>query len=332
MEKKKMIWGASILFLVIVIMNIGVGFIDFGDIPIALNILIPQSLIIIPVLIYALVTKQNLFKLIRFRKMNFWSLLLVIPAVYLLEPLLVCINVLSMAFSTNVIASTMDDITSSMPYIAGVSLMALLPAVVEETTFRGVLLNSFHQEHNPWRAILFSAICFGCMHMNFNQITYALVLGILMGIMLEASGSILSTMLMHFTYNATSTTLLYLLPKMLDWSNRVLEESGMNQQEIDQIMGAGEAAAVITPGECLMTAGIMLIPALAGLALAGFLTYAIAYLNGRQEILKSMFRRKTPQERETTKAERVGTMNVVLGIALGLCVAYAIALEILQRI
>lgn len=332
MEKKKMIWGASILFLVIVVINVGVGFINFGDIPIALNILIPQTLIIIPVLIYALVTKQNLFQLIRFRKMNIWSLLLVIPAVYLLEPLLVFINVLSMTFSTNMIASTMEDITSAMPYIAGVSLMALLPAVVEETTFRGVLLNSFRQEHSPWRAILFSAICFGCMHMNFNQMAYALVLGILMGIMLEASGSILSTMLMHFTYNATSTTLLYLLPKLLNWSNQVLEESGMNQQEIDQIMGAGEAAAVITPGDCLLTAGIMLIPALAGLALAGFLTYAIAYLNGRQEILKRMFRKKTPEERAAAKAERVGTMNVVLGIAIGLCVAYAIAIEVLQRI
>ena len=77
MEKKKMIWGASILFLILVIMNIGIGLIDFGEIPIALNILIPQGLILIPVLIYVLVTKQNLFQLIRFRKINFWSLLLV---------------------------------------------------------------------------------------------------------------------------------------------------------------------------------------------------------------------------------------------------------------
>lgn len=332
MEKKKMIRGASILFLVLVIMNIGAGLIDFGDIPIALNILIPQGLILIPVLIYVLVTKQNLFHLIRFRKINFWSLLLVIPVVYLLEPLLICINAVSMAFSTNVIAGTMDNITSTLPYVAGISLMALLPAIVEETTFRGVLLNSFYQERHPWTAILFSALCFGLMHMNFNQIAYALVLGILMGILLEASGSILATMLLHFLYNATSTSLLYLLPKLMSWSTQVLEDSGINQQEIDQMMNVGDAAATTTPGQCLAIAGMMLLPALAGVALAGFLVYAIAYLNGRQEILKSMFRKKTPEEKEAMKIDKVRVMNVILGIGMGLCVVYAILVEVLQHI
>lgn len=332
MEKKKMIWGVSILFLILVIMNIGIGLIDFGEIPIALNILIPQGLILIPVLIYVLVTKQNLFQLIRFRKINFWSLLLVIPVVYLLEPLLICINAVSMAFSTNVIAGTMDDITSTLPYVAGISLMALLPAIVEETTFRGVLLNSFYQERHPWTAILFSALCFGLMHMNFNQIAYALVLGILMGIILEAGGSILATMLLHFLYNATSTSLLYLLPKLMNWSTQVLEDSGMNQQEIDQMMNVGDAATATTPGQCLAIAGMMLIPALAGAALAGFLIYAIAYLNGRQEILKSMFRKKTPEEKEAMKIDKGRVMNVILGIGMGLCVAYAILVEVLQRI
>ncbi len=332
MEKKKMIQGASILFLILVVINIGVGFIDFGDIPVALNILIPQGLIIIPVLIYAGVTKQNLFRLIRFRKINFWSLLLVIPVVYLLEPLLICINAISMAFSTNVIASTMDSVTTSLPYVAGISLLALLPAIVEETTFRGVLLNSFYQERHPWTAILFSALCFGLMHMNFNQIAYALALGILMGILLEASGSILATMLLHFLYNATSTSLLYLLPKLMSWSTQVLEDSGINQQEIDQMMNVSDAATATTPGQCLAIAGMMLIPALVGLALAGFLVYAIAYLNGRQEILKSMFRKKTPEEKEAMKIDKVRVMNVILGVGMGLCVVYAILVEVLRRI
>lgn len=332
MEDRKKIQGASILFLVIVMINISANFIPWGPMPIYLNILIPQAMIIIPVLIYLLVTKQNIIQTIRLRKINIWSLLLIIPVVYLLEPLLVCINAFSMAFSNNMIAGTMEDISTSMPYIAGISLLALLPAIVEETTFRGVLLNSFHQDSHPWTAILFSALCFGCMHMNFNQIAYALVLGIIMGIVLEASGSILATMLLHFLYNATSTTLLYLLPVIMKWSNQTLENSGMNEQELEQIMSVSQATAETTPGQMLSIAAIMILPALGGAALAGMLIYLIACLNKRQFILKGMFTRKTPEQKLAMKADKVRVMNVWLGIGIGLCIGMAILTEVLTRI
>lgn len=331
MEAKKKIRGASVLFLVIVIINISANFIPWGPMPIYLNILIPQAMIIIPVLVYLLITKQNVFQTIRMRKINIWSLLLVIPVVYLLEPLLVCINAFSMAFSSNMIASTMEDVSTTMPYIAGVSLMALLPAIVEETTFRGVLLNGFHRDSNPWTAILFSALCFGCMHMNFNQIAYALVLGVIMGILLEASGSIAATMLLHFLYNATSTTLLYLLPAITKWSNQMLDSSGMSEQELDQIMSVSQTAAETSPQQMLMVALFMLIPALIGAALAGCLIYLIAYLNKRQFILKGMFTRKTPEQKLAMRADKVRIMNVWLGIGIGLSVAMAILTEILVR-
>ncbi len=332
MEKKKQVMGASILFLAIVVINVGAQFLDLSGLPLYMNILLAQGLIVIPAIIYLIVTKQNFFEAIRLRKMNIWSVLLLIPVVYLLEPLLVCINAFSMAFSTNVIANTMQDITDMMPYIAGLSLMALLPALVEELTFRGVMMNSFHRDSNPWPAIIFSAICFGCMHMNFNQITYALVLGILMGIIVEATGSILSTVIVHFIYNGTSTTLLYLMPKVMAWSNSVLEESGMSQQELDQAMNMGDAASSVEAGQMLMVAGVMIFPALMGLALAALLVYLIAYLNKRHYILKGMFTKKTPEQKEAMAADKVRIMNVFLGIAIGLCAAMAILVEVLQRI
>lgn len=331
MEKKKKVMGAGILFLTLVVIHIGAGFIDFGDIPILVNLILSQALILVPVIVYLCVTKQNFFEAIRLRKMNIWSLLLVIPLVYLLEPLLICINAISMSFSSNVIAGTMQDIVDTMPYIAGISLMALLPALVEEITFRGVLLNSFHRDSNPWPAILFSALCFGCMHMNFNQIAYALVLGIIMGIVLEATGSILATILMHFIYNGTSTTLLYLLPVLMKWSNGVLEESGMGPEEVEQMMNVGEAATEVTSGQMLTMGLVMIIPALIGLALAGLLVYLIAYLNKRHLILKGMFTRKTEKQKEAMAADRVKIMNVFLWIAVGLCIAYAVLTEVLVR-
>lgn len=330
MEKKKQVMGAGILFLVLVIIHIGISFIDFSDIPIWASLLLSQGLIIVPVLIYFIITKQNVFQTIRFRKMNIWSFLLVIPLTGCIYPLLICVNAFSMAFSTNVIADTMMGLMGETPYIVSLALMALLPAVVEETTFRGVLLNSFHRDSNPWPGILFSAICFAAMHMNFNQIAYALVLGICMGIILEASGSILSTMLIHFIFNGTSTTMLYLMPKIMEWSTSTLEQTGeMSPDEIEQLMDMGAAAGTYTTEQMLLIAGILLPFAVIGLGLAGLLLYAIAKLNKRELILKGMFKRKTPEQKIAMKADHVKIMTVCLWIALGLCLAYAILTEVL---
>lgn len=340
MEKKKMVLGAGILFLVLVLINIGAGFIDFSGLPTFATILLAQGLIIVPVILYIVVTKQNFFEAIRLRKMNVWSVLLVIPLVYLIQPLLICINAFSMAFSTNVIADTMGSVVSETPYIVALSLMALLPALVEEITFRGVLLNSFHRDSNPWPAILFSAICFGCMHMNLNQMAYAFVLGILMGIILEATGSILSTMIVHFIFNGTSVSMLYLLPKFANWYMNLLEESGMSleqvgltQQDMDSLMNIGEtaAAATTTPEQMLLTGAIMLIPAFIGLALAGLLVYLIAYLNKRHLILKGMFTKKSSEQKQAMEADKVRIMKPALGIAIGICIIYSVVIEILIR-
>lgn len=330
MEKKKQVIGAGILFLVLVVIHIGIGFVDFGDIPIWASLLLSQGLIIVPVMIYFIITKQNVFQTIRFRKMNIWSFLLVIPLTGCIYPLLICVNAFSMAFSTNVIAGTMMGLTDETPYIISLSLMALLPAVVEETTFRGVLLNSFHRDSNPWPGILFSAICFAAMHMNFNQIAYALVLGICMGIILEASGSIMSTMLIHFIFNGTSTTMLYLMPKIMQWGTNTLEQSGeMSADEIEQLMDASAAAGTYTTGQMLLVAGMLLPFAIIGVCLAALLLYAIAKLNKRELILKGMFKRKTPEQKIAMKADRVKIMTIFLWIALGLCLAYAILTEVL---
>lgn len=338
MEQRKKIMGASILFLILVLLNIGLSFIDFSRLPIFCTVILAQAAILIPVIIYLIVTKQNFFQAIRLRKVNIWSLLLVIPLTYLLEPLLTCINAFSMAFSTNIISGTMNSMVESSPYLMVLSLVALLPALVEETTFRGVMLNGFHRDSNPWPAILFSAVCFGCMHMNFNQIAYALVLGIILGILLEASGSILSTMMVHFIFNGTSVTLLYLLPKYVEWYLNYLEKSGISpeqigltQQDLDAMQNIGSVSTDTSPEQMLMIGAIMIIPAVIGLVLAGLCIYLIAYLNHRHLILKGMFTKKTPEQKQAMRADRVRIMNPALGIAIGCCVVFAIVQEVLIR-
>ena len=318
MDKKSQSLSAGILFAIIVVIHISTGFIHFSeDMPTAESLILSQALILLPIIIYFTIpmayyatTKKKMVDILRFRKVNIWSVFLVIPVVYCFYPLLICVNAFSMAFSTNVIANTMTDITSQYPYIVSLLLMAFMPAVVEELTFRGVLMGSFHRDSNPWPAIIFSAVCFGAMHMNFNQMAYAFVLGICMGLVIEASGSILSSMLVHFLYNGTSVTLMYLMSRFT---------------------GSMPDTSSVSSGQMLMTAGIMLPFALVGVALAGLLLYVIARLNKRDLIFLGMFKKKTKEQKLAMAADKVTIMTPPVWVGLILCVGYAVFTEILVR-
>ena len=93
--------------------------------------------------------------------------------------------------------------------------MAFLPCVIEELAYRGVMFGSFH-EAGRLKAILMSGFLFGLMHMNFNQILYAIYLGIVFALLVEATGSLVSTMILHMLFNALNTSYLYLLPKLYE--------------------------------------------------------------------------------------------------------------------
>ena len=54
------------------------------------------------------------------------------------------------------------------------------------------------------KAAFFTALMFGLLHMNINQMSYAIVMGILFFSLNEVTGSILSSMLVHFIINGIS--------------------------------------------------------------------------------------------------------------------------------
>lgn len=112
--------------------------------------------------------------------------------------------------------------------------MAVLPAVVEETAYRGVILGNFN-EGNRLTAVIMSGVLFGIMHMNLNQMAYAIVLGIIFAFLLEATGSIISTMLAHFCINGVSVSLNYIVNKVPLFASQA-EETELTKQVILQMV------------------------------------------------------------------------------------------------
>ena len=80
-------------------------------------------------------------------------------------------------------------------------LVAALPAVAEEVTFRGVVLGGLRRSGSRWIAVLGSALVFGLFHFNPYHVVAAFVMGVLLGWVALESGSIVPGMLIHVVNN-----------------------------------------------------------------------------------------------------------------------------------
>lgn len=89
-------------------------------------------------------------------------------------------------------------------------IIALIPAFGEEMTFRGVLQQSLTRKLNPHVAIILSAAIFSFIHFQFYGFLPRMFLGILLGYMFYITGSLWTSMLMHFFNNGTAVVLYYL--------------------------------------------------------------------------------------------------------------------------
>lgn len=86
-------------------------------------------------------------------------------------------------------------------------LLAVLPAIGEELTFRGVLQSFFSNRHV---AVWVTAFIFSFIHFQFYGFIPRLLLGAVLGYALVWSGRIGYSMIMHATNNALSVLVFYL--------------------------------------------------------------------------------------------------------------------------
>lgn len=125
------------------------------------------------------------------------------------------------------------SVTTYSGLIINILLMALLPAVAEELTFRGVLqrlfqgsnVSDFHTIKVPHIAIWVTAILFSAIHMQFYGFLPRMLMGALFGYMLVWTGSLWVPILMHFTNNAMAV-ILYFVAMRAGWDMEKVDAIG----------------------------------------------------------------------------------------------------------
>lgn len=82
-----------------------------------------------------------------------------------------------------------------------VLFICILPAVLEEIGFRGIIQHQFEKVVSPAVAITAGSIAFSIAHFNFLSAPYLALVGLLLGWMKWKTGSIYPCMVVHFLHN-----------------------------------------------------------------------------------------------------------------------------------
>lgn len=163
----------------------------------------------LPGVYYLLQRKLPFREMVGISKLDSLQWLLLIPLAFCIERIGQFVNLLSQLFATNVVGEHMMDLILAYPLPLTLLVIAVMPALCEEFIFRGILYQGY-KKCSVSGAVILTAVLFGLMHMNMNQLSYAVVIGILFAAVNEVTGSILPSMLLHLYINGKSTLLLYL--------------------------------------------------------------------------------------------------------------------------
>ena len=135
------------------------------------------------------------------------------------------------------------SVTTLSGLLVNLFLMAVLPAVSEEVTFRGVLQRLLAFRLSPFTShlsIWLTAIIFSAIHMQFYGFVPRMLMGALFGYMMVWTGSLWVPMLMHFVNNGMAV-LLYFMASRAGWDMDKVDAVGT-----DNTLWLGIVSIVLT--------------------------------------------------------------------------------------
>lgn len=166
----------------------------------------------IPCFVFAFFLKKKegtgIAKTLGFRKLPFPSVIICIVLGLLFQPVGAFLAQISSKFFGNITSIAVTSMTV-MPLPLLVFTMAVMPAFFEELLCRGVLFGNY-KETPVWYQILIPALFFGFLHMNFQQISYAFPLGVLLASVYYLTDSLYASMIIHLVLNGTQVTIAWL--------------------------------------------------------------------------------------------------------------------------
>ena len=306
MNPKKVNWlflttllvEAAVMAFIYLCSDISLGIIE--------SLLLSQLIVLVPAVLFLFGTKTDPGRLIAHNRPKFTTALLVVVFTFLCMPAIIAVNAFSMLFVDNEVAG-LQSYMLSVPWWQILLMVGIIGPVSEEFVFRGVIYHGYKTSQRFVGSMLLSALLFGLTHLNFNQMSYAVLVGIVSVLLLEGSGSIFYSMLFHICINTTNVVQMLVQKAQ---GTIMSQEESMAYIERTMQMPYKQALAVSVSVYAVIAAGAT--------ALAGCLLYLIVKKENRVQHMQQLLH-GNPGEKRTK------LISVPLVISVVLCLLYMTA-------
>lgn len=271
---------------------------------IAVSNLVVEIAIFIPILIFTLASGEKAISFWHFHKIKFGTVLMTGLFTFLTIPVITLFNLISQFWTENEVTLMMEEYqVADMSFLQLWIPLGVIAPMFEEVICRGTFYRSYRKSVSAFKAMLLSAVIFACLHMNANQAAYAVVVGIFAVLLVEAAGSLWSSIIYHGLINSSSCLLMYVSLKIYP-----------------EVASSGQEATV----DILVTmTGMYLIWAAVFLPLAFAVLVWIGKHEGREEVLAGIWRERKwasqPYADKKGKMKKDKLITVPLVLALILC-------------
>ncbi len=265
-----------------------------------ISVIMTQGYLLCAAFIFILLTGKSFKNDLNIKSYKLSSFFLSFLVLMCATPMANWLNVLSQFFAENATGQAIFEITENVPAWLAIVIVGCLPGFIEETIYRGIMYSAFRR-YSVLTGVVISALSFGLMHLNFNQMMYAIYLGTVFAFLVEATGSLVSTMILHMLFNAINTGYLYVLPKLLEIFRQLgMEEDGVTMEEL--------LSKTPTNTEIMASLKILTPMAVVGLILTVLLIRKIADINGRTLTWESIC-----EKNETIQNAKPVNIWIILG-------------------
>lgn len=168
--------------------------------------IIELGAILLPVIIFISLKRLDFKTTLKINPLPFYSCILVVlvtvTGIIILGEIEEILRPLSEPFQDVIFRSNEQLMIASQEniilFLIGVTFM---PAICEEFLFRGILFSGLENNAGKTRAIILSALLFGLVHFIPSRIVLITLLGVLLGVMVVLTRSILAPIIAHFINN-----------------------------------------------------------------------------------------------------------------------------------
>ena len=155
-----------------------------------------------PVALYFVFTKKDVKQTLRLNPLGWKNALIIFSFGVSIQPIMSLLSYTMSLFFPNPVEQSVSAIQQS-GFLISLLSVAVIPAFLEEIFSRGILLSGY-QFLGKWRAAFVSALLFGLLHMNPQQLPYAFMVGFIFSFLVERTDSLYAGILPHMVINGTT--------------------------------------------------------------------------------------------------------------------------------